>query len=134
MGRFKDQAIVEGPDLIARRRRGKNNRARGNAIERWVCASLGIKRVGMFGGKSDGGGVDDPIIVQVKSGGSFPERIWVLLTSLTPRGNQLRAVVHVTAEGAGVARRSIISFDFDDFVAIAPTLYETLRKEEEGTK
>ena len=130
MGHFKQRDIDETNDIReARRRRGKNNRARGNAIERWVCASLGIKRVGMFGGKSDGGSIDDPIIVQVKSGGAFPERIWSLLTTLTPRANQLRAVVHVTADGVGAPRRALITFDFDDVSRVAPHLIDAMKKE-----
>jgi len=48
-------------------RRGRLNRSRGNAIERWVCKQLGIKRVGMFGGKADGGDRDDWMAVQVKT-------------------------------------------------------------------
>lgn len=131
MGEFKSLSIeVDNEERERRRRRGKNNRSRGNSIERWVCSSLGIQRVGMFGGKSDGGSVDDPMIVQVKSGGAFPERIWNLLTTLSPRANQIRGVVHVTADGAGTRRRAIISFDFDDFVALSPALFDAIKKEE----
>ena len=132
MGAFKNISIdIDNEERERRRRRGKNNRSRGNSIERWVCSSLGIQRVGMFGGKSDGGSVDDPLIVQVKSGGAFPERIWSLLGSLTPRANQIRGVVHVTADGGGAPRRAIISFDFDDFVALSPTLFAAIKKDEE---
>jgi len=87
-------------------RRGRLNRSRGNAIERWVCKQLGIKRVGMFGGKADGGDRDDWMAVQVKSGTAFPTRIWDLLQSIPERGGQLRAVVHVTARGSGQSRDS----------------------------
>lgn len=132
MGEFKNISIeIDNEERERRRRRGKNNRSRGNSIERWVCSSLGIQRVGMFGGKSDGGSVDDPMIVQVKSGGSFPERIWSLLETLKPRANQIRGVVHVTADGVGSRRRAIISFDFDDFVALSPTLFDAIKKGEE---
>lgn len=97
-------------------RRGRLNRSRGNAIERWVCKQLGIKRVGMFGGKADGGDRDDWMSVQVKSGTAFPTRIWDLLQSIPERGGQLRAVVHVTARGSGQARDSLISMKLEDFI------------------
>ncbi len=97
-------------------RRGRLNRSRGNAIERWVCKQLGIRRVGMFGGKADGGDRDDWMSVQVKSGTAFPTRIWDLLQSIPERGGQLRAVVHVTARGSGQKRDSIISMKLEDFI------------------
>lgn len=97
-------------------RRGRLNRSRGNAIERWVCKQLGIKRVGMFGSKVDGGDRDDWMSVQVKSGTVFPSRIWDLLQSIPERGGQLRAVVHVTAKGSGQARDALISMKLEDFV------------------
>jgi hypothetical protein len=97
-------------------RRGRLNRSRGNAIERWVCRQLGIKRVGMFGGKADGGDRDDWMSVQVKSGTAFPTRIWDLLQSIPERGGQLRAVVHVTARGSGQSRDSLISMKLEDFI------------------
>jgi len=96
-------------------RRGKNNRARGNAIERWVCQTLGIQRRGMYGGPDDGGGEADWITVQVKSGGAYPERIDALLRALPSRAGQLRAVVHTDAPGAGAKRRALITLDLYDF-------------------
>jgi hypothetical protein len=96
-------------------RRGKNNRSRGNAIERWVCQVLRISRVGMFGGKHDGGESAEWMVVQVKSGGSYPERIDGLLRSLTPTADQLRAVVHTDAPGPGRRRRSLITLDLLEF-------------------
>jgi len=101
----------------AAQRRGRLNRSRGNAIERWVCQALGIKRVGMFGNKTDGGDRDDWIVVQVKSGQSFPTRIQTLLESIQTRGGQLRAVVHVTATGSGVAKKALISMSLEEFLA-----------------
>lgn len=100
----------------AAQRRGRLNRSRGNAIERWVCHRLGIKRVGMFGGKADGGDRDDWIAVQVKSGSAFPTRIWTLLQSVPARNGQLRAVVHVTARGSGQKRDALISLKLEDFL------------------
>lgn len=100
----------------AAQRRGRLNRSRGNSIERWVCQQLGIKRVGMFGNKTDGGDRDDWIVIQVKSGQSFPTRIQNLLESIQTRGGQLRAVVHVTAPGSGVAKKALISMSLEEFL------------------
>lgn len=97
-------------------RRGRLNRSRGNSIERWVCQQLGIKRVGMFGNKTDGGDRDDWIAIQVKSGQSYPTRIQNLLDSIETRGGQLRAVVHVTAPGSGVAKKALISMSLEEFL------------------
>lgn len=105
-GRLRDQATA---------RRGKNNRARGNAIERWVCQLLGIQRRGMYGGPDDGGGEADWITVQVKSGGAYPERIDSLLRALPSRAGQLRAVVHTDAPGPGVKRRALVTIDLYEF-------------------
>lgn len=96
-------------------RRGKNNRSRGNAIERWVCHLLGISRRGQFGGPDDGGGEADWIVIQVKSGGAYPERIDALLHALPTRAGQLRAVVHTDAPGPGAKRRALITLDLYDF-------------------
>lgn len=98
-----------------RARRGKLNRNRGNAIERWVCHLLGITRRGMYGGPDDGGGEADWITVQVKSGGAYPERIDGLLRALPVRADQLRGVVHTDAPGPGTKRRALITLDLYEF-------------------
>jgi hypothetical protein len=96
-------------------RRGKNNRSRGNSIERDVCKALGIARRGQYGGPDDGGGEADWITVQVKSGGAYPERIDGLLRALPLRASQLRGVVHVDTPGAGTRRRALITLDLEEF-------------------
>ena len=53
-------------------RRGRNNRARGNAIEREVARKLGLRRVGQYGGPEDA--ESEWLVVQVKSGGCVPQR------------------------------------------------------------
>jgi hypothetical protein len=103
---------VKNPDAS---RRGKNNRSRGNSIERDVCKALGIARRGQYGGPDDGGGEADWITVQVKSGGAYPERIDGLLRALPLRASQLRGVVHVDTPGAGTRRRALITLDLEEF-------------------
>lgn len=97
-------------------RRGRTNRARGNAIERDVCRLLGITRVGHHGTETDGGTSEEWLRVQVKSGGAYPGRIDALLRALPAAAGQLRAVVHVTADGPGRRRRGLVTVDLDDFV------------------
>jgi hypothetical protein len=99
-------------------RRGRNNRSRGNAIERWVCNLLGIKRVGMYGAAEDGGAADDPWVVQVKSGGYFTERYWTELKRLTVQGQQTALLVVTDTPGAGHRRRAYVVMDIEDFIAL----------------
>jgi hypothetical protein len=111
MGAMKERAIDE-----ANRIRGKRNRNRGNAIEREICKALGITRVGMFGGKADGGKHDEWIAVQVKSGGAFSEKVWGLIQSVPYRGDQLRGLVVADAPGPGTRRRAYIAIALDEFI------------------
>jgi len=100
----------------ARSRRGRTNRNRGNAIEREVAARLGLRRVGMYGTPEDASG--DYLVVQVKSGASFPERVWRWLNALTADANQTRAVVLTDAPGPGRRRRALIVLTLEDWVAL----------------
>jgi hypothetical protein len=93
-------------------RKGRNNRARGNAYERDVAKRLGLRRVGQYGSPTDAG--DDHMAVQVKVGGAFPELPWRWLQAL-PR-DRLRAVVIGDAPGSAGKRREVIVLDFADFV------------------
>lgn len=106
--------LVRNPETS---RRGKNNRSRGNSIELWVCRLLGIKRVGQYGGLEDGGGSDDGIVVQVKSGGAFTASRLAKIHSIPVRGDQLRAWVTVSTPGAGHQREGVISFDLREWAA-----------------
>jgi hypothetical protein len=97
-------------------RRGRNNRSRGNAIEREVAAKLGLRRVGQFGTPTDVEG--EWLVVQVKSGGAFPERLWKWLQALNANANQTRAVVITDAPGPGHKRRALVVVDLDDWAAL----------------
>ena len=103
-GKSKDDAAT---------RRGRNNRARGNAIEREVARKLGLRRVGQYGGPEDA--ESEWLVVQVKSGGAFPERIWKWLQALPANADQTRAVVVTDAPGPGHKRRALVVVDLDDW-------------------
>jgi len=98
-------------------KRGRRNRERGNEIERWVCAQLGIRRVGQYGGKEDGGGADDFLSVQVKSGGAFQAALLSKIHTVPARADQLRAWVTASTPGSGGKREGVISFDLAEFAA-----------------
>jgi hypothetical protein len=98
-------------------RRGKLNRSRGNAIERWACHLLGIRRVGQFGGLEDGGSSEDHLVIQVKSGGAFQQSLLAKIRSVPVRSDQLRAWVTVSTPGAGRPREGVISFDLGEWAA-----------------
>jgi len=98
-------------------RRGRLNRKRGNAIELWACKLLGIRRVGQYGGLEDGGGSEDHLVIQVKSGGAFQQSLLAKIRSVPARSDQLRAWVTVSTPGAGRPREGVISFDLAEFAA-----------------
>jgi len=97
-------------------KRGRNNRARGNAIEREVAAKLGMRRVGQFGGPDDIAG--ELFRVQVKSGGSFSERYWQWLRAVPATAGQTRLLVVTDAPGPGHRRRAIVVLDLDDWLEL----------------
>ena len=99
-------------------RRAKNNRSRGNAIERDVAKQLGLTRVGMYGGPDDAGAAGEPFIVQVKSGKSFPERIYRWLKALPANAGQTPIVVITDAPGPGHRRRALVILTLEDWKAL----------------
>jgi hypothetical protein len=105
-------------------RRGKLNRSRGNAIEREVAKQLGLSRVGQYGGPDDAGKAGEPFIVQVKSGKSFPERIYRWLKALPSNANQTPLVVITDAPGPGHRRRALVVLTLEDWVALHGKLEE----------
>lgn len=125
-----DDFGVEGPaaDVICSRcgkpkdeagsRRGRNNRSRGNAIERDVAKQMGLRRVGHFGGPEDAGTAADPFIVQVKSGRSFPERLYRWLRALPSNASQTPLLVITDAPGPGHRRRALVVLTLEDWVAL----------------
>jgi hypothetical protein len=97
-------------------RRGRNNRARGNAIEREVGKSLGLRRTGQYGGPDDLSG--EMFVAQVKSGGAFSERYWSWLSAIPTNAGQTPILVVTDAPGPGRKRRAIVVLALDEWVAL----------------
>lgn len=97
-------------------RRGRNNRSRGNSIEREVGKRLGLRRVGQYGGPEDLSG--DLFAAQVKSGGSFSERYWAWLKAVPTNAGQTPLLVVTDAPGPGRRRRAIVVLDLEEWVAL----------------
>lgn len=100
-------------------RRGRNNRARGNSIEREVGKQLGLKRVGQFGGATDLGVSADPFAVSVKSGsGYFSNRYWDQLKRQPVAAGQTALLVVTDAPGPGHRRRAMVVLDLADWILL----------------
>ena len=98
-------------------KRGKNNRSRGNAIEREIGKRLGLRRVGQYGGPEDLSG--ELFAVQVKSGGSFPERLWTWLKAVPANAGQTPLLVVTDAPGPGRRRRrAVVVLELDEWIAL----------------
>jgi hypothetical protein len=109
-------------------RRGRNNRKRGNDVERVISKQLGLKRVGQFGGPTDVGESTDPFAVQVKSGGYFSEKYWDQLKRQTVASSQTALLVVTDAPGPGHRRRAMVVLDLDDWRALhGPSGVEGIR-------
>jgi hypothetical protein len=101
---------------VEARRRGRNNRARGNAIEREVGHRLGLRRVGQYGGPDDLSG--ELFSVQVKSGKSFPERLYGWLRAVPVNAGQTPLLVVTDAPGPGHRRRALVVLELDEWIAL----------------
>lgn len=101
---------LQHPDAI---RRGRNNRQRGNAIEREVGKRLGMRRVGQYGGPDDLS--NDLFAAQVKSGGYFSERQWGWLKAVPVKAGQTPLLIIVDTPGPGIRRRGMVILDLDSW-------------------
>jgi len=98
-------------------KRGARARNKGNAFERECAAKLGGVRVGMYGGKVDI--QTDWLVAQLKCGnGTYSERYDGWLRSVNGNANQISALIVGDSPGAGTKRRTMIVFDFEDFIAL----------------
>jgi Holliday junction resolvase len=105
----------------ARSRMGKNNRQRGNGLERRLAAELteaglaGI-RVGHLGGKTDVKALG--LIISAKKGGAYSERFDKWLNELTPKADEVAALVVEDAPGSGIKARRMVVIHWETLVQL----------------
>jgi hypothetical protein len=105
----------------ARSRMGKNNRNRGNSLERRLAAELteaglaGI-RVGHLGGKTDVRALG--LIISAKKGGAYSERFDKWLNELTPKADEVAALVVEDAPGSGIKARRMVVIHWETLVQL----------------
>jgi hypothetical protein len=119
MSRMSDADI----DLknAARSRMGKNNRNRGNGLERRLAAELteaGLagERVGQYGGKTDVRALG--LIISAKKGGAFSERFDKWLNELTPKADEVAALVVEDAPGSGIKARRMVVISWESLLQL----------------
>ena len=105
----------------ARSRMGKNNRQRGNGLERRLAselteAGLAGERVGQFGLKVDVRALG--IIISAKKGGAYSERYDKWLNELTPKADELAALVVEDAPGSGIRARRLVVIHWESLVQL----------------
>lgn len=105
----------------ARSRMGKNNRQRGNGLERRLAAELteaGLagERVGQFGLKVDVRALG--LIISAKKGGAYSERYDKWLNELTPKADELAALVVEDAPGSGIRARRLVVISWESLVQL----------------
>ena len=111
----------------ARSRMGKNNRQRGNGLERRLAAELteagldGIRK-GHLGGKTDVQALG--LIISAKKGGAYSERYDKWLNELTPKADEVAALVVEDAPGSGIKARRMVVIHWE-------TLLQLLQQREE---
>jgi hypothetical protein len=99
---------------VARSRRGKSARSRGNAYERELAKKLGGKRTGMFGGPDD---VTTSLFTcQVKVRKAFPSWMTDEIDKLTRTATTTPILVVANSPGPGYKRRAIVVVDLADWV------------------
>jgi hypothetical protein len=105
----------------ARSRMGKNNRQRGNGLERRLAAELteaGLagERVGQYGGKTDVRALG--LIISAKKGGAYSERFDKWLNELTPKADEVAALVVEDAPGSGIKARRMVVIHWETLVQL----------------
>jgi hypothetical protein len=105
----------------ARSRMGKNNRQRGNGLERRLAselteAGLAGERVGQFGLKVDVRALG--LIISAKKGGAYSERYDKWLNELTPKADELAALVVEDAPGSGTKARRMVVIHWESLVQL----------------
>ena len=105
----------------ARSRMGRNNRQRGNGLERRLAAELteaGLagERKGHLGGKTDVQALG--LIISAKKGGAYSERYDKWLNELTPKADEVAALVVEDAPGSGIKARRMVIIHWETLVQL----------------
>jgi len=105
----------------ARSRMGRNNRQRGNGLERRLAAELteaGLagERKGHLGGKTDVQALG--LIISAKKGGAYSERYDKWLNELTPKADEVAALVVEDAPGSGIKARRMVVISWESLVQL----------------
>jgi hypothetical protein len=114
----------------ARSRMGRNNRQRGNGLERRLSSELteaglaGI-RVGHLGGKTDVRALG--LIISAKKGGAYSERYDKWLNELTPKADEVAALVVEDAPGSGIKSRRLVVIHWEALVQLLQSREEVDR-------
>jgi hypothetical protein len=104
---------VFNPDVV---KRNRNNRKRGNSIERTICNDLGVTPRGRFGDPVDGGSDVDPYLVQVKTGGFYSALQQRIIDAMDgQRRGRPAILVTVETPGPGHRARRLVTMTYEDF-------------------
>lgn len=119
MSRMSDLDIDE--QNKARSRMGKNNRNRGNGLERRLAselteAGLAGERVGQYGGKTDVRAIG--LIISAKKGGAYSERYDKWLNELMPKADEVAALVLEDAPGSGIKARRMVVISWESLLQL----------------
>jgi len=101
-------------DYEARQRRGRNNRKRGQRIQRERIEGLGDRN--LAGNNPNLDGIGELFAYEHKSGGAFPQRFWRWLKDIPHTSAQVPVLIVTDAPGPGHKARSVVVVDWDDWL------------------
>jgi hypothetical protein len=100
-------------DFEARQRRGRNNRKRGQAIQRERIVGLGGRN--LAGNNPNLDGIHALFAFEAKSGAAFPERFWKWLKGIPHDADQVPVLIVSDAPGPGRKARTVVVIDYADW-------------------
>lgn len=99
------------PKDEARSRRSRNNRKRGNAIQRKRIVALGGRN--LAGNNPNWDGEGEMFSYESKSGGAFSERVWRWLKGIPVRAQQTQVLIVTDTPGPGHRARAYVVVEYD---------------------
>lgn len=104
-------------DYEARQRRGRNNRKRGNKIQRERIVALGGRN--LAGNNPNLDGIGELFAYESKSRRSFPETLWRWVKGIPHTSSQTQVLIITEAGGKpGVRARSLVVINYEDWRAL----------------